>query len=737
MKKIIENNLTFIKYVFSAGFCFAVDLILFTIFNFIFKEKITFSILLATVLARIISSCVNYLLNKNRVFNYENNKKIDSKTIFQYFCLVIIQMLVSSLTVTLIYKKTSFNESLIKIPVDCVIFLVNFFVQKNFIFNKDKKSTKAKSNLILLLYGIITSISFIVNPIMTSEQLKISIKGHALILTILSFFLYYLYKKYYNQIKKYPIFLFVSIIFSLLLIFGYSFNEVDSGLLVYGNIQVILLSIIKLFGYGIFFNVILNLSYEIINKLSFKDLKPNKLFDYLKKYPFKTSFILLFLVYGIYLIAFYPGVVGYDPSYQIKEVMGISNFYSESVNITNGNTLITQFNPILHTLLIGGLFKVGYLLGNVNFGIFLYTFIQEISFILILSYTIKFMFKEHVPEKIILAVLLIYALVPFFPFYSISAFKDTFYAMFFILFVLNLYNFIKYDAKIGNIIFLVLSSLGLCFFRLNGFLTVLLSLIALVIGNKRNRKFVLLSIAIICSVYLGYKGTINYLKITPTSRREVLSVPLQQTAALIVNKEEVIEPIDRLTIAKIIDYDMVKEKYNPELSDPIKNTYNKDATTEDLKNYFSVWFKYLIKEPVIYIEATINNMYGYFYPGAQNWYFYYKKYSVLNQAGFDYHYNSLTFLRNLLTSYGFAFQYIPILNLFVNIGITAWIYLYLIAYLIIKKETKYLSILIPAILTILMCVIGPVNTYYRYVIPYSMSLPLLLSLIYINTKQKI
>lgn len=737
MKRIIENNLTFIKYVFSAGFCFAVDLILFTIFNFIFKEKITFSILLATVLARIISSCVNYLLNKNRVFNYENNKKIDSKTIFQYFCLVIIQMLVSSLTVTLIYKKTSFNESLIKIPVDCVIFLVNFFVQKNFIFNKDKKSPKAKSNLILLLYGIITSISFIVNPIMTSEQLKISIKGHALILTILSFFLYHLYKKYYNQIKKYPIFLFVSIIFSLLLIFGYSFNEVDSGLLVYGNIQVILLSIIKLFGYGIFFNVILNLSYEIINKLSFKDLKPNKLFDYLKKYPFKTSFILLFLVYGIYLIAFYPGVVGYDPSYQIKEVMGISNFYSESVNITNGNTLITQFNPILHTLLIGGLFKVGYLLGNVNFGIFLYTFIQEISFILILSYTIKFMFKEHVPEKIILAVLLIYALVPFFPFYSISAFKDTFYAMFFILFVLNLYNFIKYDAKIGNIIFLVLSSLGLCFFRLNGFLTVLLSLIALVIGNKRNRKFVLLSIAIICSVYLGYKGTINYLKITPTSRREVLSVPLQQTAALIVNKEEVIEPIDRLTIAKIIDYDMVKEKYNPELSDPIKNTYNKDATTEDLKNYFSVWFKYLIKEPVIYIEATINNMYGYFYPGAQNWYFYYKKYSVLNQAGFDYHYNSLTFLRNLLTSYGFAFQYIPILNLFVNIGITAWIYLYLIAYLIIKKETKYLSILIPAILTILMCVIGPVNTYYRYVIPYSMSLPLLLSLTYINTKQKI
>ena len=737
MKKIIDNNITFIKYVLSAGICFLIDLLLFTIFNFILKGKVTFAILLATILARIISSCVNYLLNKNRVFNYENDKKVDSKTMFQYFCLVIVQMLVSSLAVTIIYNKTLFNESLIKIPVDCVIFLVNFFVQKKFIFNKEEKKNKTKSNLILLIYGIITSISFIINPILTNEPIKIAVKGHVLILTILSLFLYYFYQRYYNQVKKHSIFFFLSIIFSLLLIFGYSFNEVDSGLLVYGNIQVIALSLIKLIGYVIFFNVVLNLGYESINKLAFKDLKPNKFFTYFKKYPFKTTFILLFIVYGIYLIAFYPGVVGYDPSYQIKEVMGISNFYSESVNIINSNTLITQFNPIIHTLLIGGLFKIGYLLGNVNFGIFLYTFIQEICFILILSYTIKFMFKEHVPEKLIFTVLLIYLLVPFFPFYSISAFKDTFFAMFFILFVINLYNFVKYDVKINNIIFLILSGLGLCFFRLNGLLTVLLSLFVLVIGNKKNRKFVLLSIVIISSIYLGYKGTVNYLKITPTSRREVLSVPIQQTAALIVNKEEVIEEKDRLIIAKIIDYAAVKEKYDPELSDPVKNTYNKDATTEDLKNYFGVWFKYLIKEPIIYIEATINNMYGYFYPGAQNWYFYYKKYSVLNQAGFDYHYNSLGFFRTILTSYGFAFQYIPILNLFVNIGFTAWIYLYLIAYLIIKKEQKYLNILIPAILTILMCVIGPVNTYYRYVIPYSMSLPVILCLIYTNTKKKI
>ena len=508
-------------------------------------------------------------------------------------------------------------------------------------------------------------------------------------------------------------------------------------MLVYGNIQVILLSIVKFFGYGIFFNLILNLGCQFIEKMKLKELKTGKFFEYFKNNPFKCSFILLFLVYMIYLIAFYPGVIGYDPSYQIKEVMGIENFYSESVNIINSNTLITQFNPIIHTLLIGGLFKIGVLVGNVNFGLFLYTFIQVICFILTLSYTIKFMFKENVPERLIFGVLLVYLLVPSFPFYAISAFKDTYFAIFFILFVIQLYKFVKYDVSAGDILFLILSGLGLCFFRLNGLLTVLISLLFLIIGNKKNRKIILVSIVIIGSIYFGYKGIINYLRITPTSFREVLSVPIQQTAALIVNKEEIIEEEDRLIIGKIIDYDKVYENYNPELSDPIKNTYNKDATEEELKDYFGVWFKYLLKEPVIYIEATINNMYGYFYPETQKWYFYYKKYSVLNDAGFDYHYNSLGFLRTILYSYGFAFQYIPILNLFVNIGIVAWIYMYLIAYLIIKHEKKYINILIPAILTILMCVVGPVNTYYRYVIPYAMSLPVILSLVYINTKQKI
>ena len=120
------------------------------------------------------------------------------------------------------------------------------------------------------------------------------------------------------------------------------------------------------------------------------------------------------------------------------------------------------------------------------------------------------------------------------------------------------------------------------------------------------------------------------------------------------------------------------------------------------------------------------------------WYFYYRKYVVLNLSGLDYHYiKVLEPLRVVLYSYGMAYQYIPVVSLTTSIGLTTWAYLYLTIIIFRNKKNKYVLMLIPAFLTILMCVVGPINTYYRYVIPYSMSLPFILCIIYNEIKNKI
>ena len=128
MKQLFKKYETFIKYIIVAIISFLIDITLFTIFN-----MLTQKIVLSTVLARVISSFINYLLNKDKVFA---NRDKSLKTIFKYYLLVIIQMLVSAFGVKKLYKMININPTIIKIPVEFIIFICNYLIQKVFIFGR-------------------------------------------------------------------------------------------------------------------------------------------------------------------------------------------------------------------------------------------------------------------------------------------------------------------------------------------------------------------------------------------------------------------------------------------------------------------------------------------------------------------------------------------------------------------------------------------------------------------------
>lgn len=121
----------FIKYVISAGSSFILDLTLFSIFSNqmqgILGQK---SIIFATVVARIISSLYNYFFNSRLVY-----QKWDKNSIYKYYFLVIIQMMVSALG-TYFTTKIIFtiNKITIKAIIDMAIFIINYVVQKKIVF---------------------------------------------------------------------------------------------------------------------------------------------------------------------------------------------------------------------------------------------------------------------------------------------------------------------------------------------------------------------------------------------------------------------------------------------------------------------------------------------------------------------------------------------------------------------------------------------------------------------------
>src|SRR5699024_4311662 len=123
----------FLKYTFSSLTSFGLDILLFTILSILFKELIPqYFIIVATIGARVLSSIFNYMVNKTVVFTSESKN-----TLYKYYLLSISQMLLSSLAVHFLYLSFGSGEVAIKIAVDTFLFILSFYIQRVWVFNRD------------------------------------------------------------------------------------------------------------------------------------------------------------------------------------------------------------------------------------------------------------------------------------------------------------------------------------------------------------------------------------------------------------------------------------------------------------------------------------------------------------------------------------------------------------------------------------------------------------------------
>lgn len=130
MKKLFSKYQTIITYILFSSLSFIVDIVSFSSILFFLKDKI----MISSYLARTISSIFNYIVNKNIVF--KNNEKKNTKSMIMYFLLVIVNITISGTLVKKIYFFIHYNATFIKIVIDSLIFIINYFLQKYVIFKK-------------------------------------------------------------------------------------------------------------------------------------------------------------------------------------------------------------------------------------------------------------------------------------------------------------------------------------------------------------------------------------------------------------------------------------------------------------------------------------------------------------------------------------------------------------------------------------------------------------------------
>lgn len=126
----------FLRFACSSIGSAVIDLCLFQIFCLLFaglSDKI--AILLATILARVISSVCNYLINRTLVFQSDADTLQSGSS---YAILTIAKTAASAWIVSALYQAFGEPKLVWKIIADVTLFFVNFLCQKLLIFAKKK-----------------------------------------------------------------------------------------------------------------------------------------------------------------------------------------------------------------------------------------------------------------------------------------------------------------------------------------------------------------------------------------------------------------------------------------------------------------------------------------------------------------------------------------------------------------------------------------------------------------------
>ena len=141
-KDTVKIYAVIMKYIISSVGASVIDLVLFTLLNMLLPKSMEewIRIFTATAAARVVSSAINYTVNRKKVFRSRSRVK---SSLLKYYTVAVCQ---AALSYGLVYGLTyvlgtsqSILQTLYKMIVDIVLFFLCFVVQREWVF-KEKNS---------------------------------------------------------------------------------------------------------------------------------------------------------------------------------------------------------------------------------------------------------------------------------------------------------------------------------------------------------------------------------------------------------------------------------------------------------------------------------------------------------------------------------------------------------------------------------------------------------------------
>ncbi len=513
-----------------------------------------------------------------------------------------------------------------------------------------------------------------------------------------------------------------AVLFAFFMVFGRSFEQTDSWNLVFGSAFDLLLALVQGAGWFVVFDAGIKYLFRWWDRTGGEGPASTwKALALLERCPGRTAFATLLLFHLPCMILSYPAVFMGDTVTQVSQALGAK--------------ALTNHHPVMHTLSLSFFLRAGQLLGSDNTGIFLYSLTQTLLLCAAISYAVSVLAKVCANRLLTGCVLLYYCVHPRISSYFFLVTKDVPYTAFMTLFYVLLFQFLRGGPlRKREYVLFGISIAGMLCFRNDGQYVVLLTLLAALLCRTCRRR-ALAFLGVTAAVMAGIQGILLPLTgAAPGSIREMLSVPFQQTARYVRDAGEDVTGEEMAVIDQVLDYDMLAENYDPDLSDNVKATYRNSE--EALPHYARVWLQMLLRHPGIYVQATMNNYYQYFYPGETpfNYYSYNwgeGRMELVNSAvQTDFHFpEALREARLSLEALREDIYRLPVLSLLNTPALYTWAALLFLAYSLRRKNLPGFLYGVPMIAQMLIFITGPTNgSYCRYEYPMLVYLPVVLAL---------
>lgn len=321
--------------------------------------------------------------------------------------------------------------------------------------------------------------------------------------------------------------------------------------------------------------------------------------------------LLLFASWLPMLLANYPGILMYDSTEQWHQAVGEWDW--------------SNHHPVWHTLVV----KLSVSLCNIicgevvpEYGVLIYSLLQMMAMAFLFSLVLEWLYESGIPKAFWLAALLYYLILPIHAIQAVSMVKDSLFGTFILLFTAQIYQLYYSDGMWGqsrkNIIGLILTMLGVVFFRNNGFAVVMVAGLAMFFLFKNIRRQLVIAGAVVAvSFVLQNTVVFHVLDIRQTKLEEAIGMPINQIANIVCHDRNLTDE-EKMLIETVMPLEDIKANYDIHYSDGIKfhENYKGYVVEQNKKDFLKLWVILACKYPADCIEASLNLTIGFWYPGV-------------------------------------------------------------------------------------------------------------------------